>query len=63
LMQTFCSILPSIAAEGKHEVERHSCDNNVCSQRALTWQNDAIGLRKCDLGLPSHILSSRQLQQ
>jgi hypothetical protein len=25
------------------------------------WQTDAIGLWKCDLGLPSHRLSPRQL--
>jgi hypothetical protein len=24
------------------------------------WQNDARGLGKCDLGLPSHLLSPKQ---
>jgi hypothetical protein len=33
--------------------------NNVCSQHGVTWQIDAIGLRKCDLGLPSNLLSWR----
>jgi hypothetical protein len=27
------------------------------------WQSDAIGLRKYDLGLSSHLISRRQLQQ
>jgi hypothetical protein len=26
------------------------------------WQTDTIGFQKCDLGLPSHLLSLRQLQ-
>ena len=29
----------------------------------VTWQTDTIGLQKCDFGLPSLLLSSRQLQQ
>jgi hypothetical protein len=43
--------------------EKHSCKNNVCSQGSVMWQTDAIGLRKYDLGLPSHLLSLRQLQE
>jgi hypothetical protein len=43
--------------------KNHLCKNNVCSQCSDMWQTDAIGLRKCDLGFPSHLLSSRQLQQ
>jgi hypothetical protein len=42
--------------------KKHSCKNNACSQRGVVWQTDEIGLRKCDLGLPSHLLSPRQLQ-
>jgi hypothetical protein len=41
--------------------KKHSCKNNSRSQRRVTWQTDAVGLRKCDLGLPSHLLSLRQL--
>jgi hypothetical protein len=61
-MQTHCSVLPSIADKTKHEVERHSCKNNAYSQPVVTWQTDEIGLRKSDLGLASHLLSTRQLQ-
>jgi hypothetical protein len=46
-----------------HEVEKASCENNACSQHGVMRQTDAIGLRKCDLGLPFHLLSPRQLQQ
>jgi hypothetical protein len=35
----------------------------VCSQHGVMWQSDAIGFQKCDLGLPYHPLSPRQLQQ
>jgi hypothetical protein len=42
--------------------KKHSFKNNACSQRDVTWQTDAKGLRKCDPGLPSHLLSLRQLQ-
>jgi hypothetical protein len=35
----------------------------VCSQHGVTWQTDAVGFQKCDLGLPSHLLSRRQSQQ
>jgi hypothetical protein len=42
--------------------KKHSHENNACSQRSVTRQTDTIGLRKCDLGLLSH-LSPRQLQQ
>jgi hypothetical protein len=63
LMQTRCSILPSIAGKTKPEVEKHSCKNNACSQCDVKWQTDEIGLRKCDLDLPSHLSSSRQLRQ
>jgi hypothetical protein len=47
----------------EHEVEKHSYKNSACSQRGVTWQTDAIGFRKCDLGLSFHLLSPRQLQQ
>jgi hypothetical protein len=43
-MQTHCSILPSIAGKSKHEVRREVVKNNVCSQRRVMWQTDAIGL-------------------
>jgi hypothetical protein len=37
LMQTRCSIVPSIADKTKHEVEKkHSCKNNAHSQRGVT---------------------------
>jgi hypothetical protein len=62
LMQTW-SILPTITDKTKHEVKKHLCQNNACSQHGVTWQTDAIGLQKCDLGLPSHLLSPRQLPQ
>jgi hypothetical protein len=32
--------------------EKHSCKNNVYSQRVVTWQTGVIGLRKCGLCLP-----------
>jgi hypothetical protein len=32
---------------------KSTCENNSCSQRGVTWQTDAIGFQKCDLGLPS----------
>jgi hypothetical protein len=35
----------------------------MCSQRGVMWQTDATGLWKSDLGLLSHLLSPRQLQQ
>jgi hypothetical protein len=59
LMQTHCMILPSITDRMKHEVEKAL----VCSQSNVTWQIDAIGSWNCELGLPSHLLSPRQLQQ
>jgi hypothetical protein len=63
LIQTRCSILPSIADRTKNtKLKKHLYKNNACSHRSITWQTDAIGLWKCDLGLPSH-LSPRQLQQ
>jgi hypothetical protein len=31
-------------------------------QHGVMWQTDAIGLWKCDPGLPTHLLSQRQLQ-
>jgi hypothetical protein len=27
--------------------------NSACSQHGVTWQTDAVGFQKCDLGLPS----------
>jgi hypothetical protein len=45
------------------ELKKHLCKNNVCSQHDVTLQTDAVGFRKCDLGLSSHLLSPRQLQQ
>jgi hypothetical protein len=39
--------------------KKHLCKNNACSQHGVTWQTDAIGFWKCDLGLPSHLLSLR----
>jgi hypothetical protein len=32
-----------------------SCKNSACSRRGVTLQTNAIGFRKCDLGLPSHL--------
>jgi hypothetical protein len=58
LMQTRCSILPSIADKTKHEVNKQPCRNNACSQHSVMWQTDAMS----DLGLPSHLLSPKQLQ-
>jgi hypothetical protein len=43
--------------------KRHSYKNNACSQHGVTWHTDAIGFHNCDLGLLSHLLSLRQLQQ
>jgi hypothetical protein len=43
--------------------KKHSCINNACSEHCATWQTDVIGIQKCDLGLTSHLLSPRQLQQ
>jgi hypothetical protein len=43
--------------------KKHSCKKKACSQHDVTWQTDAIHLWKCDLGLPSRLLSLRQLQQ
>jgi hypothetical protein len=43
--------------------KKHSCRNNARSQSSVMWQTDATGLRKCDIGLPSHLLSPWQLQQ
>jgi hypothetical protein len=43
--------------------KKHSCKNNACLQCSVTWQTDAIGFHKCDLGLLSLLLSLRQLQQ
>jgi hypothetical protein len=63
LLQTRSSILQSITDKTKQEVEKHSCKNNARSQRGVTWQTDAIGLRKSGPGLLSHFLSPRQLQQ
>jgi hypothetical protein len=55
--------LPFIADKTKHEVEKAFVKNHACSQVGVTWQTDAIGFRKCDFGLPSHLLSPRQLQK
>jgi hypothetical protein len=63
LMQTCSLIFPSIADRMKHEVEKELVKNNACSERGVMWQSDAIGFQKCDLGLSSHLLSPRQLQQ
>jgi hypothetical protein len=63
LMQTHCSILLSIADKWNMKSKKHSCKNNACSQLGITWQTDAISSWKCDHGLPSHLLSLRQLQQ
>jgi ribosomal protein L40E len=52
LMETHCSILPSIADKTNAKLNKHPCKNSVCSQCGVTWQTDARGLRKCDLGLP-----------
>jgi hypothetical protein len=45
------------------KLKKHSRKNNACSQRSVTWHTDAIGLRKCDFGPASHLLSPRQLQK
>jgi hypothetical protein len=47
----------------KTKSKKHPCKNSACSQRGVTLQTDAIGLRKCDFGLPSRLFSPRQLQQ
>jgi hypothetical protein len=60
LMQTCCFKLrrPS-RTKWNTKSKEHLGKNNVCSQPGFTWQTDAIGLWKCDLGLPSHLLSPR----
>jgi hypothetical protein len=58
LMQTRCSILPSNADKTKHKVEKQCMFTAKCQMAT-----DPIGLQKCDLGIPSHLLSLRQLQQ
>jgi hypothetical protein len=63
LRQTCCLILPSIAVKIKQVKKKHSYKSNACSQCSVAWQTDAIGLQKCHLGLPSHLLSPRYLQQ
>jgi hypothetical protein len=35
-------------------LKKDSCKNRACSERGVTWQTDAIGFQKCDLGLRSH---------
>jgi hypothetical protein len=40
--------------------KKHSCKNYACSQRGVSWQTNAIGFRKCDLGLSSRLLSHLQ---
>jgi hypothetical protein len=57
LIQTGCSIFPSIADKTKHEVEK-ALTNNAYSQHGVMWQTDAIGFEKCDLGLPSSFLET-----
>jgi hypothetical protein len=37
--------------------KKHSCKNNACSQRGVTWQIVAIGFWKRDLGLLSFSLT------
>jgi hypothetical protein len=59
LTQTRCSILPSIETKRKTKTRKHSCRNNACSQWSVTRQTDAIGLRKYDHGVPSHLLPPR----
>jgi hypothetical protein len=54
--------LPSIADKANTKSKKHSHKNSVCSQHGVTWQTDAVGFQKCDIGLPSHLLSPRQLQ-
>jgi hypothetical protein len=61
LMEARFLILLYIVEDTKHKVEKAL--DNACSQCDVTWQTDAIGLRKCDLGLPFHLLPMRQLQQ
>jgi hypothetical protein len=43
--------------------KKQSCRNIACTQCGVTWETVAIGLRKCDLGLPYQRLSLRQLEQ
>jgi hypothetical protein len=40
--------------------KERSCKNTACSQHSVMWHTDAVGLQKCDLGHPSHLLSPRQ---
>jgi hypothetical protein len=44
-------------------LKKHLSKDDECSQRGVMWQTDAVGLQKCDCGLPAHLLSLRQLQQ
>jgi hypothetical protein len=64
-MQNLMQTLLDIAVHCSHrETRRKKCTlvKTMCSQHSVTWQTDAIGLQKCDLGLPSYILSPRQLK-
>jgi hypothetical protein len=61
LMQTIARFCHLPQTKQNKKSKKHSCKSSVCSQCGVTWQADAIGFRKCDLGLPSHLLSLRQL--
>jgi hypothetical protein len=42
---------------------KRTCVKKCGFRGGVMWQTDAIGFQKCDLGLPSHLLSLRHLQQ
>jgi hypothetical protein len=54
-------ILPSISDKMKHEVNKSTCVKTMHAHSMGSPGTDAIGFWKCDLGLPSHPLSQRQL--
>jgi hypothetical protein len=63
LMKARCSVLPSITDKMKHKVKKSTRVETMHVHSAVTWETDAIGLLKCDLGFPSNFLSLMQLQQ
>jgi hypothetical protein len=57
-MQTWCRHIARfchpLQTKWNTKSKKHSCKNNAYSQCGVTWQTDAVGLQKCDRGLPSH---------
>ena len=53
----------SISEFAETLVIRHSYKTMHVRSWGAAWQTDAVGLPKCDFGLPSHLLLPSQLQQ